>query len=368
MPKKKEQEKVGFFKKWYTYQKERFPVIVFLFYTLCIVVGVFIISNYCSLNGNSISEVYTRAVSGIMIKTSGIPNVKLNDNYDRNILELDKNAINNFLAMWSVCFLQFLMVRIIDEFKDYEEDCKYRSYRPVPRGLISLGELKILFAICFILQVIITYVFKGSFIAFALLWIMFLLMTKSFFMKKFLDKHIVLELLLDELMLPVMAIYLMSFVFDELTLFNLIMGNENAIIEIFDWMQFDQRLILIKIIRLFLVMSYFCSCIAEVARKIRSEEKEENGVNTYTSVLGIEKAIFLLCIIELCTFICQYLIIGKAELLTLFMIFAICIIINIVFIYKPEHKYSKLVELSGNMYIAFAYFSMFMLYGGVKWI
>ena len=45
--------------------------------------------------------------------------------------------------MFIVTFLQFLMVRIVDEFKDYEEDCKYRPYRPVPRGLIKLKELKI---------------------------------------------------------------------------------------------------------------------------------------------------------------------------------------------------------------------------------
>lgn len=32
------------------------------------------------------------------------------------------------------------MVRIVDEFKDYEEDCEYRPYRPVPRGLITLKD------------------------------------------------------------------------------------------------------------------------------------------------------------------------------------------------------------------------------------
>ena len=39
------------------------------------------------------------------------------------------------------CFLFFLQLRIADEFKDFEEDTRYRPYRPVPRGLVTLREL-----------------------------------------------------------------------------------------------------------------------------------------------------------------------------------------------------------------------------------
>src|SRR5262249_52383299 len=38
-------------------------------------------------------------------------------------------------------FLFFLQLRIADEFKDFDEDSRYRPYRPVPRGLVSLYEL-----------------------------------------------------------------------------------------------------------------------------------------------------------------------------------------------------------------------------------
>ena len=36
----------------------------------------------------------------------------------------------------------FALVRIFDEFKDKEDDAKYRRYLPVPRGLVTLSELK----------------------------------------------------------------------------------------------------------------------------------------------------------------------------------------------------------------------------------
>ena len=35
----------------------------------------------------------------------------------------------------------FLQLRIADEFKDFDEDSRYRPYRPVPRGLVQLREL-----------------------------------------------------------------------------------------------------------------------------------------------------------------------------------------------------------------------------------
>ncbi len=38
-------------------------------------------------------------------------------------------------------FIFFLQLRIADEFKDYEDDLRYRPYRPVPRGLVTLREL-----------------------------------------------------------------------------------------------------------------------------------------------------------------------------------------------------------------------------------
>ncbi len=41
----------------------------------------------------------------------------------------------------------FLQLRIADEFKDFEEDSRFRPYRPVPRGLVKLRELGWLFVL-----------------------------------------------------------------------------------------------------------------------------------------------------------------------------------------------------------------------------
>ena len=36
----------------------------------------------------------------------------------------------------------FFLLRLFDEFKDAEDDAKYRPYRAVPRGLVTFGELR----------------------------------------------------------------------------------------------------------------------------------------------------------------------------------------------------------------------------------
>ena len=45
------------------------------------------------------------------------------------------------IPLFIIIFMFFLQLRITDEFKDYEEDLKYRAYRPVQRGIISLKTL-----------------------------------------------------------------------------------------------------------------------------------------------------------------------------------------------------------------------------------
>ena len=259
---------MNFFKKWYTYQKERFPVLVYGLYILCLTFATFF--------------------------------------YNTKMLEIE-SSVGVFIVMFVVAFLQFLMVRIIDEFKDYDEDKKYRPYMPVPRGLIKLQELRVLFVICVVIQLALTLIVNPfSFIFLLVLWIVFILMTKGFFIKKVLDKHILLEVAFDEIMLPVMILYLASFIKIDMSIL---------------W-----RLLL---------LSYVVSWIIEIARKVRCKKDEEKGVKTYTAVFGITKATILLSVLELLLTLTRIILPGKplfnvAQILLL-VLFVGIIVINVFF-------------------------------------
>ena len=272
---------MNFIKKWYTYQKERFPIATYGLYILCLSFAAFF--------------------------------------YNTKMLEIESN-VGVFITMFVVAFLQFLMVRIIDEFKDYEEDKKYRPYRPVPRGLIKLKELRTLFVICIIIQFALTLIVNPFSLIFLLvLWIMFILMTKSFFMKKLVDKHILLEVALDEILLPTLMLYLSSFIKLDITIL---------------W-----RLLL---------LSYVVSWIIEIARKVRCKKDEEKGVKTYTAVFGIPKATILLSALELILTILRLFLPGEPLMnvaqIGLIILFIGTIIVNVLFTQKKTRKFAKAVE------------------------
>lgn len=295
---------MNFLKKWYTYQKERFPVLAFGSYVFAIA-----FATYCFSN-SEFNKVYPLGTTF----------------FDWKII----------LTMFVLGLLQFLMVRIIDEFKDYEEDCKYRPYRPVPRGLISLKELKVLFIICAILQIAITAIVNRYALKFlVLLWIVFYLMTKGFFIKKVLDKHILLEVTFDEIMMPILVVFLSKFP--------------------------NGRIFLTNRYFLFLFMTYVVSWIIEIARKVRCKEDEEEGVRTYTAVFGINKAMLLLNLLQLILTTIQTLILGKERLLITGIPFAIVLLINILFAIKQNKILSKLAELFANIHVFIVYFSMILL-------
>ncbi len=298
---------MNFFKKWYIYQKERFPILIYGTYVLAVTFAVFAFNNF-------------------LVKTE----------FENNVLT--KTAVIEWkiiIPMFIVAFLQFLMVRIIDEFKDYEEDCKYRAYRPVPRGLITLKELKVLFIICAILQVIITlYVNHGNGLVFLLiLWLFFAIMSKGFFIKNFLSEHILCEVFLDELLMPLLVIYLSSFITKV---------DFKAIIPL-------------------LILSYIISWIVEVARKVRCKEDEENGVKTYTAVFGIKKAMLILSVLETILMIIHTVILGQNYIWLIIGSYAVAIIVNIVFSIKQNKKTSKITEIYANMYILICYLSLGLL-------
>lgn len=252
--------------------------------------------------------------------------------------------------MFIVTFLQFLMVRIVDEFKDYEEDCKYRPYRPVPRGLIKLKELKIVFIICIIIQLILTITCSQNGILYLLiLWAFFALMSKGFFIKKILDKHLLLEVTLDELILPIMVLYLANFI-------PQIYLNYNSSV---DFAITNSIILTDPNVWKILVMAYIISWIVEVARKIRCKEDEEEGVKTYTAILGIGRAMLLMFILETLLMLVQGAIFG--HYIWIVCLYVLANIPNILFAKKKTKKMAKLAELSANIYIAIVYCSLVIL-------
>lgn len=107
--------------------------------------------------------------------------------YNSKIMYLFTNGIKitilqyKIIALFIIIFMFFFQLRITDEFKDYEEDLKYRAYRPVQRGIISLKALGKIGIATVIIQIMLAHVIDPEIIYFMIfVWIYMFLMAKEF--------------------------------------------------------------------------------------------------------------------------------------------------------------------------------------------
>lgn len=217
--------------RWWIYQKERFPVVGH---------GVLILAF------SSSAVAYSAMLRG------------------------DRPAWWSVAAAFVTCFILFLQLRVADEFKDFEEDSRYRPYRAVPRGLVTLRELGVVFVVGCLIQLAVALWLRPS-LALLLVgvWVYLALMSKEFFVREWLKARPFTYMWSHMLIMPQVDLYATAC----------------------DWWarEFAPRGALF----LFLWVSFFNGMVIEIGRKIRAPGDEEEGVDTYSRVWGMRGAVMM---------------------------------------------------------------------------
>jgi 4-hydroxybenzoate polyprenyltransferase len=165
-------------------------------------------------------------------------------------------------------FLFFLQLRIADEFKDAEDDARWRPYRPVPRGLVSLRELGWIGVFAALIQLAGSLLLDMRLAAWLMVaWTYLALMTREFFVHAWLKRHPLVYMLSHMIIMPVFDIYATAC----------------------DWVPAGQGWH--GGLGWFLAVSYLNGIVIEIGRKIRSPGDEEDGVETYSVLWGRTKAL-----------------------------------------------------------------------------
>lgn len=176
-------------------------------------------------------------------------------------------AVSVFIA-FVVSLGSFFLLRVADEFKDAEEDARYRPYRPVPRGLVTLHELGWIgagvAALQFALALKIGWALVGLL---AVTWIYFGLMSEEFFARKWLKARPVAYLLSHMLIMPLVDWFATGC----------------------DWVHAGGRMP--PGLFWFLAASFCNGIVIELGRKIRAPAQEETGVETYSFLWGRRTAV-----------------------------------------------------------------------------
>lgn len=172
------------------------------------------------------------------------------------------------LTAFLTALLFFLQLRIADEFKDFEEDARYRPYRPVPRGLVRLSELALVFVFCGIIQFALAiWLYPPLLGLLAVTWLYLAAMSKEFFIRDWLSARPITYLWSHLLIMPLIDLYATSC----------------------DWLVHGLARPPSGIIW-FLIVSFFNGVLIEFGRKIRAPLDEETGVNTYSALWGATTA------------------------------------------------------------------------------
>ena len=262
------------------------------------------------------------------------------------------------IPLFIVIFMFFLQLRITDEFKDYEEDLKYRAYRPVQRGIISLKALRKIGIATVIIQIIFAHAINPKIIYYmALVWFYMFLMAKEFFIKKWLTKRILIYALSHVVIMAFITLvitkstgYILQDYLSE-TSFISVSGKEKNIFE--------------GLIYLF-ALNYLNGIVLEIGRKTRRADEEEHGVQTYSKLWGRKKAVTVLGVL----FFVEYLLVvfGLSHTYREYFLFSgltllVILLASIYFMVKFLRKdlSGKIVEGVSGLWIIFSSMCMGLL-------
>lgn len=176
-------------------------------------------------------------------------------------------GVLRFLAASASVLGFFLQLRIADEFKDFDNDSRFRPHRAVPRGLVSLNELKWVSRGAGLVQFLCAVIVDERLLVLLLAdWGYLGLMSKEFFVKRWLRSHLLVYLLSHMLVMPLIALYASAF----------------------EWLPADKppgsSLLLL------LLASFLAGLVIEIGRKLRAPGDEREGIETYSDLWGYQRA------------------------------------------------------------------------------
>lgn len=298
-----EEKELPYLRRLYIYQKERFPVLITLSAVLAFTFSAISYSRIC------------RGAEGFVTW----------DTY------------------WIGCFATFtlfFLVRVFDEFKDKKDDAKFRKYLPVPRGLISLKELRNLGIIIAVLQIAVIAFFQLKMLYLYVIVLAFLcLMGVEFFVPKYLKPRQILYITSHMFIFPLLDIYSSGL----------------------DWLLSDASPHFGLVF--FFIVSYMSGLLVEFGRKLKAPVDEEEGVVSYTGMWGVKGAIAvwtgtLLVTLTFAILAAFYAGYGIPGFVILGSLAILAMIPAIIFMKNPSKKSAKAVESISGLWTVAMYLSL----------
>lgn len=229
-----------------------------------------------------------------------------------------QEIVLGFTVFSFLCWL-----RIADDFKDYELDCRLFAHRPLPSGRVTKKDLKTFATILIAFTIILNLIAMPHihFIFCAILYTYGSLMAVWFFQKHKIQKSLPLALVTHNPVQMIMNIYIISFVIIKYNLSILTLHNVLAVFTL-----------------------YFPALIWEVSRKIRAP-KDETEYVTYSKLFGYKKATDFVFLVTWIDIITNFILVWNLSKISVILLLIDVIWMSYIFIdFKKDPTHYKIVD------------------------
>lgn len=250
-------------------------------------------------------------------------------------------AAKTLLVAFLTALLFFLQLRISDEFKDFEDDARYRPYRPVPRGLVTLGELAAVGIAAGVVQLGLAIWLEPSLIWLLLLaWGYLAVMSREFFVPEWLKTRPAIYMVSHMAIIPLIDLYA--------TACDWLVAGLAWPPDGLYW---------------FLIVSYFNGIVVEIGRKTRAPGDEEAGVETYSALWGRSAALAVWFAAAAATALCAWQAARQIDFAQpvswlLLVLVAICATLALRFNRRPVKGSGKIIEVASGVWTLLMYLSL----------
>lgn len=203
-------------------------------------------------------------------------------------------------------------LRIADDFKDYELDCRLFKERPLPSGRVKKKDLAVFVSILIAFTLVINFIFMNNFIFCLILYTYGSLMAVWFFQKHKIQKSLPMALVTHNPVQMILNIYVISFAIIKYGITAFDLTNAMAVFTL-----------------------YFPALIWEVSRKIRAPKNETEYV-TYSKLFGYKKACNFVIIVTIMDIITNYILVWRLSKISV-----IALTINIAWVILAIMKFKK---------------------------
>ncbi|HJR60926.1 MAG TPA: hypothetical protein VJ813_16060 [Vicinamibacterales bacterium] len=183
-------------------------------------------------------------------------------------IRLGFGDLPGFFAVWSF----FLTLRVLDEHKDYEDDCRFHPQRVLQRGTVTLHQLKVAGVAAVCVQAAVSLWRDGGIGAVTLWWLGTMawagLMAAEFFQREWLRRRLLVYAVSHMLIMPLAVLWIAQ------------LSVPGAVLTPPIW-----RLA---------AFAFMAGASFEIARKAKGPEEEQPGVDSYSLRLGAGGAAALL--------------------------------------------------------------------------